>query len=129
MPHLKGISGAICKNLFLKDRAKNLYLLSAKYDREITLSDVGKAVGAKDLRFADEGVMFETLGVKEGCVTAFALVNDRDKEVKFLVDKQLVDGSFDHVSFHPLVNTATTTISSKDFNKFLYLTRHKVVQF
>ncbi len=129
MPYVKHLSGAICKNLFLKDRHKNLYLLSAKYDREFTLSDISKAIGAKDLRFGDESVMFEKLGVKQGCVTAYALVNDKERCVKFLVDKQLIDGSHDSVSFHPLVNSATTRISSKDFNKFLYLTHHTVIPF
>ena len=129
MPHVKHLPGAVCKNLFLKDKQKNFYLLSAKFDRDIKLSEVGKAVGAKDLRFGDENVMFELLGIKQGAVTAYALVNDRQKRVKFLVDKQLVDGSHEAVCFHPLVNTATTKISSKDFNKFLYLTKHEVLQF
>jgi len=129
MPHLKTVTGAITKNLFLKDKKKNLYLLSAKYDRDIKLNDIAKAIGAKELRFADESVMFEKLGVRQGCVTAYALVNDKEKSVKFVVDKELVDGSTDAVNFHPLVNTATTRISSKDFNKFLYLTRHQVIQF
>ena len=129
MPHVKHLPGAICKNLFLNDRYKNLYLLSAKYDRELELADIAKIIGAKDLRFGYESVLFETLGVKQGCVTAYALVNDREKRVKFLVDKQLVDGSHDSVSFHPLFNSSTTRISSKHFNKFLYLTRHTVVHF
>jgi len=129
MPYVKHLPGAVCKNLFLKDKQKNFYLLSAKFDRDIKLSEVGKAVGAKDLRFGDENVMLELLGVKQGAVTAYALVNDRQKRVKFLVDKQLVDGSHEAVCFHPLVNTATTKISSKDFNKFLYLTKHEVRQF
>jgi len=130
MPYLTHIKGAIAKNLFLKEKkTKGLYLLSACHDREIKLNDVAKAVGVKELRFADEDIMIEKLGVKQGCVTPFALVNDKKNEVTFLVDKKLVEGSVSTVSFHPMVNTSTTTISSKDFNKFLYLTRHKVVQF
>merc|ERR1712107_242625 len=114
---------------FLKDKKKNLYLLSAKYDRDIKLNDIAASIGAKDLRLADESVLFDKLGVRQGCVTAYALVNDTEKCVKFLVDKQLVDGSHEAVNFHPMVNTATTRLSSKDFNKFLYLTRHQVIQF
>jgi len=130
MPYLSNINGAIGKNLFLKDKkTKGLYLLSACHDRDIKLNDVAKAVGVKELRFADEEIMFEKLGVKQGCVTPFALINDKNNEVTLLVDKKLVEGTVPTVSFHPMVNTSTTTISSKDFNKFLYLTRHKVVQF
>eukprot|EP00088_Acartia_fossae_P048149 TRINITY_DN5246_c0_g1_i11.p1 TRINITY_DN5246_c0_g1~~TRINITY_DN5246_c0_g1_i11.p1 ORF type:complete len:572 (-),score=167.61 TRINITY_DN5246_c0_g1_i11:328-2043(-) len=130
MPYLTNIKGAIGKNLFLKDKkTKALYLLTANHDREVKLNDVAKAVGAKELRFADTELMYEKLGVREGCVTPFALVNDKANDVTLLVDKLLVSGDVETVSFHPLVNTATTTISSKDFNKFLYLTRHKVIQF
>merc|ERR1719226_374422 len=76
LPYLKGLTGAVCKNLFLKDKKKNLFLLSAVHDKEIKLNDVAKAVGAKELRFADENVLLEKLGVTQGCVTAFALIND-----------------------------------------------------
>jgi len=129
MPYVKHLDGAICKNLFLKDKQKNYYLLSAKHDREIKLNDLSKKVGVKDLRFGAEDDMFAMLGVRQGCVTAYALVNDKEKRVKFLVDTQLVDGSHGHVSFHPMVNTATTKISTEDFNKFLSLTKHNVIKF
>jgi len=129
MPYLKNVEGAICKNLFLKDKKKNFYLLSARHDREVKLNDVAKAIGAKELRFADENVMFEMLGVKQGCVTAYALVNDKQKHVKFIVDKTLLDvSSTKVVNFHPLVNTATTGISCQDFTRFLKLTGHTVLE-
>ena len=129
MPHLRDVEGAICKNLFLKDKKKNFYLLSARHDRELKLNDVAKAIGAKELRFGDEGVMFDMLGVKQGCVTAYALVNDKQKLVKFIVDKTLLDvASTKAVNFHPLVNTATTGISCQDFSKFLKLTGHTVLE-
>jgi len=129
MPYLKTVDGAICKNLFLKDKKKNLYVLSAVHDKEVNLNDVAKKVGAKDLRFGDESVMLDLLGVTQGCVTAYALVNDSKKTVKFIVDSALLDGSFNSVSFHPMVNTATTQISTSDFAKFLTLTGHVVLKF
>ena len=128
LPYLKNISGAICKNLFLKDKKKNLYLLSAAHDKDVKLNDVAKAIGAKELRFADEAVLLEKLGVTQGCVTAFALVNNPEKDVKFIVDKKLLDGSHPSVNFHPLVNTATTNIATQDFKKFLSLTGHTVLE-
>jgi hypothetical protein len=129
MPYLDGVTGAICKNLFLKDKKKNLYLLSAAHDREVKLNDVAKKVGAKELRFGDESVMKEVLGVSQGCVTAFALVNDQAKQVKFVVDSALLDGSHTSLNFHPMVNTATTNISTADFTKLLATTGHTVLKF
>ena len=129
MPYLKDVEGAICKNLFLKDKKKNFYLLSARHDKEVKLNDVAKAIGAKELRFADENVMFDMLGVRQGCVTAYAHVNDTQKLAKFIVDKTLLDQSKSKsVNFHPLVNTATTGISCQDFKKFLSLTGHVVLE-
>merc|ERR1712179_779198 len=128
MPYLQGVEGAICKNLFLKDKKKNLYLLSAVHDKEIKLNDVAKKIGAKELRFGDESVMQEILGVSQGCVTAYALANDGNKQVKFVVDSALVDDSHCRVNFHPMVNTATTSISTADFKKFLSVTGHGAIQ-
>merc|ERR1719341_1120846 len=129
MPYLKKVEGAICKNLFLKDKKKKLFLLSAAHDREVKLNDVAKKIGAKELRFGDESVMKEILGVSQGCVTAFALANDSEKQVTFVVDQALVDGTHTRVNFHPMVNTATTAVSVADFVKFLGVTGHTPLKF
>ena len=44
MPHLTHVEGAVSKNLFLKDKKKKLWLLSAKHDAEVKLADVAKKV-------------------------------------------------------------------------------------
>merc|ERR1719229_1144473 len=129
MPYLKNVDGAICKNLFLKDKKKKLFLLSAAHDREVKLNEVAKKIGAKELRFGDESVMKEVLGVSQGCVTAFALANDTEKQVTFIVDQALMDGTHGRVNFHPMVNTATTAVSVTDFVEFLGITGHNPLKF
>merc|ERR1712083_33271 len=128
MPYLKNVQGAICKNLFLKDKKKNLYLLAAVHDKEVKLNDVAKKVGAKELRFADESHARVTRGVS-GLCNCLSLANDKNKAVRFIVDSALLDGSHTSVNFHPMVNTATTQISTEDFKKFLSLTGHTVLKF
>jgi Ala-tRNA(Pro) deacylase len=71
--------------------------------------------------------MEQILGVKQGCVTAFALLNDIKIEVKFLADEALVDGTYNRVYFHPLTNTATMGIGVQDFKKFVEKTGHSIV--
>jgi Ala-tRNA(Pro) deacylase len=61
--------------------------------------------------------MQETLGVTPGSVTAFALINDRDRRVSFVLDRALAQAQ--QVNFHPLTNTATTTVSQAGFRRFL----------
>jgi Ala-tRNA(Pro) deacylase len=50
-------------------------------------------------------------------VTAFGLINDVDHRVRFVLDRTLAQA--DLVNFHPLINTATTTVSGEGFRRFL----------
>ena len=127
MPYLTNITGAVSKNLFLKDKKGGLYLLSALHDKAINMNDIGKKVKAPGgLRFASEEILFATLKVRQGCVTAFALLHDKDQKVTFLLDCDIL--KHPRVYFHPLVNNATTGVSVEDFEKFVKLTNHNIVQ-
>ena len=50
-------------------------------------------------------------------MTAFAIINDPQKRVRFILDEALTD--FDIVNFHPLRNDATTAIASADLLNFV----------
>ena len=129
MPHVKHLSRAHCKNLFLKDKKKKgLWLFSARHDLEVKLNELSKKVNAPGgLRFADESILFEKLGVKQGCVTAYALINDKNNDVQFICDEALISGGYDRLFFHPLTNAASTGISPQDFQKFLEAVGHKPI--
>ena len=109
--------GAHTKNLFLKDKKGQLWLISARQDTVIDLKRLHRHIGSDRLSFGNAELMFETLGVTPGSVTAFGLVNDRDHRVRFVLDKALDDA--DIVNFHPLTNTATTAISREGLHAFL----------
>lgn len=79
------------------------------------------------LRLADESILYENLGVRQGCVTGFAVINDTNKNVKLLLDSELVEGSHDRVFFHPLSNAASTGVGPKDFLRFAEATGHTPV--
>ncbi|KAF7649894.1 hypothetical protein LDENG_00134510 [Lucifuga dentata] len=130
MPHLQEVSGAVTKNLFLKDKKKKcLYLVSARYDRQVNLNDLAKklGVGSGNLRFADEAAMLEKLKVGQGCATALALLFDKDQSVKFILDRDLVEGGYDTVCFHPMTNAATMSLRPEDLLRFLQETGHEPV--
>lgn len=133
MPHVGHLGGAVAKNLFLRDKKKRFWLLSCLHDRKLNLNDVARAVGTKDLRFGDEAVLQERLGVRQGSVNAYALMEDAEaRSITFAVDSALVDGSHDRVFFHPMVNTASTAIKTDDLKKFLKAVNHgeyKTVKF
>jgi len=121
--------GAHTKNLFLKDGEGTLVLIAAEAHNQLKLNQLHKIIGTKRLSFGPAELMTEVLGVAPGSVTAFSLMNDRARHVRFLVDSVLA-GS-DVVNFHPLVNTGTTAISQADFRRFVAATGHgfEVVDF
>lgn len=112
-----GIPGAHTKNLFLKDAKGRLWLISAKDDTVIDLKRLHGVIGSARLSFGPAELMVETLGVTPGSVTAFGLVNDTEGRITFVLDKALADAA--QVNFHPLTNTATTTVSQAGFRAFL----------
>lgn len=112
------IPGAHTKNLFLKDAKGQLWLISAEGHAQIDLKRLHTVIGSARLSFGSPALMQETLGVTPGSVTAFGLINDRDRRVRFVLDRTLAEA--DRVNFHPLTNTATTTVTAEGFRKFLH---------
>ena len=109
--------GAHTKNLFLKDKKGRLWLISTRQDTVIDLKRAPALIGSDRLSFGNETLMWETLGVRPGSVTALALINDPDHRVTFVLDQTLWDAEI--VNFHPLTNTATTALEQGGFRKAL----------
>ncbi|XP_036403339.1 prolyl-tRNA synthetase associated domain-containing protein 1 [Megalops cyprinoides] len=127
MPHVQHLSGAVTKNLFLKDKKKKgLWLVSTRHDRQVNLNDLAKklGVGSGNLRFADEAAMLEKLKVGQGCATALALFYDKEQSVRFVLDSDLADGGHEWVYFHPMTNAATMGLKPQDLLRFLKETGH-----
>ncbi len=113
------LPGAHTKNLFLKDKKGRLWLISARQDTVVDLKRAPQTIGSDRLSFGNEGLLYETLGVRAGSVTALGLINDTDRRVTFVLDKALWDAHI--VNFHPLTNTATTALEQAEFRRFLSL--------
>jgi Ala-tRNA(Pro) deacylase len=111
------IPGAHTKNLFLKDAKGQLWLVSAEGHAQIDLKRLHAVIGSAKLSFGNAELMHETLGVTPGSVTAFGLINDTDRRVRFVLDRTLAEAEL--VNFHPLTNTGTTTVSREGFRAFL----------
>ena len=109
--------GAHTKNLFLKDKKGRLWLISAEQKTVIDLKAAPRTIGSDRVSFGNETLMYETLGVRPGSVTALGLINDVDQRVTFVIDKRLWDAEI--VNFHPLTNTATTALTQAAFRRFM----------
>ena len=121
----KSLPGGHTKNLFLKDKKGALFLICALGETKIPVNHVHKVLGCKRLSFGKPDLLLEVLGVPAGSVCLFALLNDRDRRVTLVLDKALYDHKL--VNFHPLANTATTTIATCDMDVFAKSTGHEPI--
>ncbi len=116
--------GAHTKNFFLKERRGGLWLAVCQEDRRIRIPDLSKALGAKRFSFGSSDLLWETLGVRPGAVSPFALMNDIDAQaVKVVLDAQMMQAQV--LNFHPLHNHATLAISQEDMQEFLAACGHR----
>jgi Ala-tRNA(Pro) deacylase len=117
------IAGGHTKNLFLRDKKGAAYLVVAPEDAAIELRALHRLLGASGrFSFGSAELMQAVLGVAPGSVTPFAAINDKDHRVTIVLDAALMP--HEALNFHPLVNTATTTISRDGLLKFLAATGH-----
>ncbi len=118
------IAGGHTKNLFLKDKKDNFFLVTLAEDAVVDLKNLHKLVGgANRLSFGKPDKLMEYLGVSPGSVTALAVINDNNNMVKLVVDAPLLDHEV--INCHPLVNTATTSIGRDDLLRFLSAADHQ----
>jgi len=116
--HWEGIAGAHCKNLFLRNKKGNRhYLLIIEHTKRADLRTLTQQLGEDRLSFASAERLMRYLGLEEGAVSPFGLINDSQKEVQVVIDKDIKD--VERVNFHPNVNTATVGIGFSGFEKFL----------
>lgn len=111
--------GTLCKNLFLRDsKGKRHFLVTCDEKKKVDLKSLGRALGGGNLSFASEERLEQYLGLKQGSVSPFGLMNDKDHAVEFFIDKDL--SRCKSLGIHPLENTATVFLSYKDLDKFLW---------
>lgn len=116
------LPGHHIKNLFLRNKKEEMWLVVALEDRIVDLKRLGEALGAGRLSFGSPERLRRHLGVEPGSVTPFALVNDETHVVRLALDRGLVDGG--PVNAHPLVNTMTTAIALADLLRLFEATGH-----
>ena len=117
------IPGGHTKNLFLRDKKYELYLVVALEDADIELKDLHRRLGASGrFSFGSSNLLREVLGVEPGAVTPFGAINDTQGRVTVVLDTPMME--HETLNYHPLVNTMTTSIKRGDLLKFLRSTGH-----
>ncbi|WP_296086280.1 prolyl-tRNA synthetase associated domain-containing protein [uncultured Agrobacterium sp.] len=117
------IPGGHTKNLFVKDKKDQYFVLTVEENAAVDLKTVHKTIGAASkVSFGKPEKMLEYLGVIPGSVTVFGAINDTGQQVTFVLDSELM--KHDLINGHPLSNDATTTVGRDDLVRFLEATGH-----
>lgn len=117
------LPGGHIKNLFLRNKKEEMWLVVAAEDRIIDLKALGERIGAGRLSFGSPERLMRYLGVVPGAVTPFAVINDRGGNVKIVIDQAVL--AADPVNCHPLTNDMTTAISPTDLLRFVRACGHE----
>ncbi|MEM7239791.1 MAG: prolyl-tRNA synthetase associated domain-containing protein, partial [Pseudomonadota bacterium] len=119
------LPGAHVKNMFLKDKKGQLWLVTCFEYRKIRIRDLEKQIGAPKASFGKPELLWDALGIRPGAVSPFGLINDPGHRVRSVLDEQML--AADPINAHPLHNEATTGLSRRDFLRFFEITGHQPV--
>ncbi len=111
---IEGTLGAeICKNLFLCNaQATCFYLLLMPGKKAFKTKFLSKQINSSRLSFGSAENMEKYLDITPGSVSITGLMNDREKTVKLLIDKDLL--KLGEIGIHPSINTSTLKITTDD---------------
>lgn len=93
-------------------------------EKHFKIKFLSSELGCARLSFATEEHMVQLLGIHPGAVSSMGLMNDKEKKVLLVVDKELLQSEF--FGSHPCVNTATLKIRMNDLlEKIVPATNHE----
>lgn len=118
----RDLPGVHCRNLFIRDKKKRMFLISAANETKIDLKDLEATLTCARLSFGSPERLWTHLGVRPGSVCPYAMMNDRENLVTPVLDAYMMRG--DLVNFHPLINTMTISTRPDDLLKFIRSTGH-----
>ena len=107
------LGGAYVKNLFLKDRSGELFLLTCLSHQTVNLQWLRREIGCRRLSFVKPDQLWSMLGVRPGSISPFALINAPKGSLIFLADEEIKH--HDLSNFHPLSNEMTVQIKLDDW--------------
>jgi Ala-tRNA(Pro) deacylase len=114
----KNIDATHCKNIFFRNHKGNRhYLVILNSEQQLDIHDLEKRLMQGKLSFASARRLKKYLGVEQGSVSPFGLVNDHKNHVHLFIDSNLQKAQT--ISFHPNINTASLVIDYKNFIRFL----------
>ncbi len=118
------LGAQICKNLFLCNRQGTaFYLLMMPADKPFRTKELSAQIQSARLSFASAEHMERLLDIRPGSVSVLGLMNDREGEVKLLIDRDVLESEW--LGCHPCVNTSSLRLRVRDvLERFLPAVGH-----
>ena len=121
--HLKAaIPGVHTRNLFMRDKKKNTFLVVLGNDTEIDLKKLSDVLGCGRLSFGSPDRLWEYLGIRPGSVNPFTILNDPENQVQLILEADMMKA--DIVNYHPNDNAATIGLTPADLIRFIEAVGH-----
>lgn len=118
--------GVVCKNMFLRDyKGKNHFLVTAPEHKKVDLKKLAEEIGSSKLSFASAERMEKYIGLTAGSVSPLGLLNNEDKSVVMIFDKDL-EGE-NQVGVHPNDNSATIWLKFSDLKNIIQTNGNKII--
>lgn len=112
------------KNLFLRDRKEQMWLVTVAESRPIDLRGLRDVLGARGYpSFGSPERLRTYLGVEPGSVSPLAAIHDVEGRVRVVLDATLPGAPA--VGAHPNHNAATVVLSGADLVRYLVSTGHE----
>lgn len=109
----KILDAPTCKNLFLCNRqCTAFYILLIPADKVFKTKDISAQIGSSRLSFGSGEYMERFLDITPGSLSVLGLMNDLDKDVTLLIDKDVMTGEY--IGMHPCINTTTLRVRTSD---------------
>ena len=113
----------ICKNLFLRNAQKtDFYLLLLPGGKKFRTAALSRQIGSARLSFAEPEFMEQFLDITPGSVSVLGLMNDKDRRVRLLIDKDVLSNEF--FGCHPCINTSSLKFKTADLLDKILLAIH-----
>lgn len=111
---VEGLLGSrICKNLFLCNRQQtDFYLLLMPGEKPFKTKLLSHQLGVSRLSFAGPEQMEQYLDITPGSVSVLGLMNDTEKKVRLLIDRDLLAEEF--FACHPCINTSSLRFTTAE---------------
>lgn len=104
------------KNLLLCNSQKTeFYMLLMPADKKFKTKELSKQIGSARLSFASGEHMEELLDITPGSLTILGLINDTEKRVRLLIDRDVAESEY--IVVHPCINTTSLKIKTEDIMK------------